>query len=348
MNFQENISLKKYNTFGIDVNAKRFISIDSVYELQQLLEKEKDLFLLSGGSNMLLTKDIEKLVVHLNIKGISIDREDENSVYLTVNAGENWHEFVLWTLEQNYGGVENLSLIPGNIGTAPIQNIGAYGLEVSHFIQSVDVLDLASGEQFVLANEECLFGYRESIFKQPQASHWMITSVTFSVPKAYQAVTTYGELKALDNPTPETVFTKVVEIRQSKLPNPTEIGNAGSFFKNPIVSKHKLKALIEHYGKVPNYPVSENEVKLAAGWLIDKAGLKGYKTNGVGVHEKQALVLVNYGTTQGKVIVDLARHVKAQVYKMFGVDLVPEVRLISAIGEFHLSDILTDGEAAHG
>jgi len=282
LNIEENISLKNYNTFGIDVTAKRFICIDSVYQLQELLKVEKDIFLISGGSNMLLTKDIEKLVVHIDIKGVSIDQENENEVFLTVNAGENWHEFVLWCVDNNYGGLENLSLIPGNVGTCPIQNIGAYGVEVKDTITKVEALHIETGKLVQFSNEECKFGYRNSIFKNEVKGKYIITSVSFKLTKqnhnfntSYGAIETELTSKNIAKPNLKNISDAIIAIRKSKLPDPKEIGNSGSFFKNPVITKAHFLTLQKTYPEIPSYIVSENQVKVPAGWLIEKAGFKG-------------------------------------------------------------------------
>lgn len=335
MNIQENISLKEYNTFGIDVNAKRFVSIDSLYNLQQLLKEEQDIFLISGGSNMLLTTDIEKLVVHINLKGISIDRENHNDIYLTVNAGENWHEFVLWCISQGYGGIENLSLIPGNVGTCPIQNIGAYGVEVKDVITQVEALEIKTGKLVVFSAEECQFGYRNSIFKNEAKGKYIITSVSFQLTKvehnlntSYGAIETELSLKGIDNHTIKDVSDAVIAIRQSKLPDPKEIGNSGSFFKNPVISKEHFEKLQVKHPNIPSYPISTSEVKVPAGWLIEQSGFKGKRFGNYGVHEKQALVLVNYGNASGKDIHQLAKNIQKTIKKSFDIDLEIEVNII--------------------
>ncbi|TCI95119.1 UDP-N-acetylmuramate dehydrogenase [Tenacibaculum sp. M341] len=335
MNIQENISLKKMNTFGIDVNAKRFVNITSVYELQQLVKKEKDLFLLSGGSNMLLTKDIEELVVHLNITGISIDNENDSNVNLTVNAGENWHNFVLWCVSNNYGGIENLSLIPGNVGTCPIQNIGAYGVEVKDVITKVEAIEIATGKLVSFSNNDCEFGYRNSIFKNTHKGKYIITSVSFCLQKQpHQLNTSYGAIeKQLDSnsikkPTIKDVSEAVINIRNSKLPNPKDIGNSGSFFKNPVISTTHFKSLLEKYPEIPNYPISEHEVKVPAGWLIEQSGFKGKRFGDAGVHDKQALVLVNHGNASGKEIYELAKTIQQTIQENFSINLEIEVNVI--------------------
>ena len=332
MNILQNISLKNYNTFGISVNAKRFISIDSVYQLQQLLKIEKELFLISGGSNMLLTKDIYKLVVHIDFKGISIDKEDDNNVYITVNAGENWHEFVLWCVSQNYGGIENLSLIPGNVGAAPMQNIGAYGVELKNVFYSLEAVEMATGDVQTFTASECEFGYRESVFKRKLKGQFIISSVTLNLSKTADLNTSYGaieqELERLNisSPTIQDVSKAVINIRQSKLPNPKELGNSGSFFKNPVVPTSKYEELKANHPNIPGYPAGE-KTKLAAGWLIEQCGWKGKVVGNTGSHKMQALVLVNYGGATGVEIYQLSEQIMQSVYNTFGVQLEQEVNV---------------------
>jgi len=335
LNIEENISLKNYNTFGIDVTAKRFICIDSVYQLQELLKVEKDIFLISGGSNMLLTKDIEKLVVHIDIKGVSIDQENENEVFLTVNAGENWHEFVLWCVDNNYGGLENLSLIPGNVGTCPIQNIGAYGVEVKDTITKVEALHIETGKLVQFSNEECKFGYRNSIFKNEVKGKYIITSVSFKLTKqnhnfntSYGAIETELTSKNIAKPNLKNISDAIIAIRKSKLPDPKEIGNSGSFFKNPVITKAHFLTLQKTYPEIPSYIVSENQVKVPAGWLIEKAGFKGKRFGDFGVHKKQALVLVNYNNATGKEIYNLAETIQKEIKSKFDINLEIEVNVI--------------------
>ena len=335
MNIQENISLKEYNTFGIDVNAKRFVSITSVYQLQQLIKEEKDIFLISGGSNMLLTKDIETLVVHINFKGISIDQQNHNDVYITVNAGENWHEFVLWCVSLNYGGLENLSLIPGNVGTCPIQNIGAYGVEVKDTITKVEAIEIKTGKLVSFSAEECQFGYRNSIFKNKAKGKYILTSVSFKLTKNnHKLNTSYGAIeselssKGITNPTIKDISDAVITIRQSKLPDPKEIGNSGSFFKNPVISKEHFEKLQKNYPNIPSYVISDTEIKVPAGWLIEQSGFKGKRFGNYGVHEKQALVLVNYGDASGKEIYELAQKIQRTIKDTFDINLEIEVNII--------------------
>jgi UDP-N-acetylmuramate dehydrogenase len=331
----ENISLKEHNTFGVTSYAKRFVSIDSFYELQQLLKIEQNIFLISGGSNMLLTKDIEKLVALINIKGISIDRENENSVHLTVNAGENWHEFVMWSISQDFGGLENLSLIPGNVGTSPIQNIGAYGVEVKDTITKVEALEIETGNRITFSNAECNFGYRNSIFKNKAKGKYVLTSVSFELTKTqHQLNTSYGAIESalkeqnINTPTIKNISDAVIAIRKSKLPDPKEIGNSGSFFKNPVISKEQFLELQKIYPTIPSYKISDTETKVPAGWLVEQCGFKGKRYGDAGVHEKQALVLVNYGNATGKEIFELAKNIQQTVSEKFKIQLEIEVNII--------------------
>ncbi|CAM1354064.1 UDP-N-acetylmuramate dehydrogenase [Tenacibaculum halocynthiae] len=335
MNIQENISLKKYNTFGINVNAKRFVSVNSLYELKNILKEEQNVFIISGGSNMLLTKDIEELVIHLNLKGISIDRENDNSVYLTVNTGENWHDFVLWCISLNYGGLENLSLIPGNVGTCPIQNIGAYGVEVKDTITKVEALEIETGKLVIFSNEECEFGYRNSIFKNQAKGKYIITSVSFELTKKNHALnTSYGAIeqelasKNITKPNIKNISDAIISIRQSKLPDPKKIGNSGSFFKNPVISLCHFEKLKSKFPEIPHYIISESSIKIPAGWLIEQSGFKGKRLGDYGVHEKQALVLVNYGNATGKNIYQLAQSIQNTIKSKFSINLEIEVNII--------------------
>ncbi|MDG2194615.1 MAG: UDP-N-acetylmuramate dehydrogenase [Polaribacter sp.] len=336
MKIEQNISLKKYNTFGVQVYAKRFVTIHSFYDLQELIKTEKELFLLSGGSNMLLIKDIEKLVAFIDIKGISIDKEDQNSVHVTVNSGENWHEFVLWCISQNYGGLENLSLIPGNVGTCPIQNIGAYGVEVKETITRVECLEISSGKRVHFSNNECDFGYRNSIFKNEAKGKNIITSVSFQLTKSthklntsYGAIETALQEKNITNPTIKDISDAVIAIRKSKLPDPKEIGNCGSFFKNPVIATTQFYTLQKKHPTVPFYKVeTQNLYKIPAGWLIEQSGFKGMRFGDAGVHTKQALVLVNHGNATGLEIYQLAQKIQQTVLDKFEIFLEIEVNVI--------------------
>jgi len=334
---QHNISLKSYNTFGINVKAKHFISVTSINELLEVLKLERypDIFILGAGSNMLLTQDINALVVHVNLKGIAIISDDDDHVIINAKAGENWHDFVCWCLEHDYGGLENLSLIPGNVGTAPIQNIGAYGVELKDHFVSCEALNVSSREIKTFTKSECRFDYRNSIFKQELKGTYIICSVTFKLTKREHLLhTSYGTIKSelnhlnITNPTIQDISKAVVTIRQSKLPNPKEIGNSGSFFKNPVISKSVFQKLTEKFEDIPSYVVSDNEIKVPAGWLIEKAGFKGKRFDNYGVHKKQALVLVNYGGANGDDILKLSKLIQNTILRIFGIKIEAEVNII--------------------
>ncbi|MFA7444916.1 MAG: UDP-N-acetylmuramate dehydrogenase [Flavobacteriaceae bacterium] len=329
-------SLKAYNTFGIDVKAKEFISVSSLSELQSVLEKYKheEIFVLGGGSNMLLTQDIEKPVVHINLKGIQIAKQDENYVWVEAQAGENWHQFVLWALENDFGGIENLSLIPGNIGSAPIQNIGAYGVELKDVFDNCKAIHIKTQEIKTFTKEDCLFGYRESIFKSTEKGKYIILSVTLKLTKKNHKISTsYGvianELQkmGITAPTIQDVSKAVISIRQSKLPDPKEIGNSGSFFKNPVVPQKIYEKIQEQYPEMPFYKVSEDEIKIPAGWLIETSEFKGKRFGDAGVHQKQALVLVNYGNATGEEIYNLAKTIQNTIFDKFGIEIEMEVNV---------------------
>ena len=335
MRFLENFSLKKHNTFGVNAFANRFISVATIKQLQELLQNEKDIFLISGGSNMLLTKNIEKLVVHIAILGISIKSENENNVFVNVNAGENWHEFVQWCISKNYGGLENLSLIPGNVGTCPIQNIGAYGVEVKNTITKVTALEIASGKIVEFSNEQCKFGYRDSIFKNTEKGKFIIVAVGFKLTKtnhqinsSYGAIETELAIKNIKTPSIKDISNAVIAIRKSKLPDPKKIGNSGSFFKNPIISYPHFLQVKKRFTSLPSYVISTSEVKIPAGWLVEKVGFKGKRFGDAGVHDKQALVLVNYGNATGKEIYNLAKNIQKKVLEEFDISLEIEVNII--------------------
>lgn len=317
------------------MNAKRFVSITSIENLQKLVVNEKDLFLISGGSNMLLTSDIDKLVVHIDTKGIEILNETDSHIELKVQAGENWHKFVLWSISQNYGGLENLSLIPGNVGTCPIQNIGAYGVEVKDTITNVEALEIESNQIANFKNKDCAFGYRNSVFKNELKGKYILTAVSFKLSKnKHRLNTSYGainkelETQGITKPTIKDVSNAVIKIRQSKLPDPKEIGNSGSFFKNPVVSTEHFKTLQKQYPTIPSYPISDKEIKVPAGWLIEQAGFKGKRFGDAGVHTKQALVLVNYGNATGTAVFDIAKEIQKTIKTVFQISLEIEVNVI--------------------
>jgi UDP-N-acetylmuramate dehydrogenase len=337
MTIIHNISLKPFNTFGIDAKAKSFCNISSVEGLRDVLRDQHSnpLFILGGGSNMLLTQDINALVLHINLKGIEVVSETENTVIVKVMAGENWHEFVLWCLQYNFGGIENLSLIPGNIGTAPIQNIGAYGVELKDVFLSCEAIHVKDQSLRRFSKTDCNFGYRESVFKQDLKGEYIITSVNLELTKVnhklridYGAIKTELEASNIDKPKIQDVSNAVIAIRQSKLPDPKEIGNSGSFFKNPIISTAQFNKLEENFPAAPSYKISDKEVKVPAGWLIEKAGFKGKRFNDYGVHNKQALVLVNYGNASGKDIFELAKLIQKTVKRIFNIAIETEVNII--------------------
>lgn len=336
MKISHNISLKKYNTFGIDVSAKDFVTATSINELQKILQlKPKKLFVLGGGSNMLLTKNIsDSLVIHINIKGIKVIDENPRFAFIKVNAGENWHNFILWCIDNNYGGLENMSLIPGNVGTAPIQNIGAYGTELKDNFVECEALEIETGIIKTFSKIECEFDYRNSVFKNKLKGKYIITSVKFKLTKKNHILNTaYGviekelEDKNILSPTIKDISNAVIAIRKSKLPDPKKLGNSGSFFKNPIITQQEFEIFIAKYPEAPNYKVSQNEIKIPAGWLIEKAGFKGKQYGNAGVHEKQALVLVNHGNASGKEIWNLAIKIKSTVKEKFGIEINPEVNV---------------------
>jgi UDP-N-acetylmuramate dehydrogenase len=337
MQIHDNFSLKKYNTFGIEAKAKQFVSVHSTDELQSILENHASdkKFILGGGSNMLLTQDIDALVIHVDLKGKKIIKEDDDFVWVESQAGENWHEFVLWTINQNFGGLENMSLIPGNVGTTPVQNIGAYGTEIKDTFVSCEAMNILSQEMKSFTKEECNFGYRESVFKQEAKDKYVITSVVFKLTKRNHKInTSYGDItKELEKqnvttPTLKDVSNAVIAIRQSKLPDPKELGNSGSFFKNPIISKELFEKVHQKFPEVKFFEVSPTEVKVPAGWLIEHSGLKGYRKDDAGVHKNQALVLVNYGNATGQDILNLSKYVQKTVFDKYGIAIEAEVNVI--------------------
>lgn len=337
MEVLQDISLKSYNTFGIDAKAKFFIEINSEEDLKKALRLKEypKTFIISGGSNMLITSNINSLVLHINLKGISIVREDENSVTLKVKAGENWHQLVLWALERGYGGLENMSLIPGNTGTAPIQNIGAYGVELKDTFVSCEAMNIATQEIETFSKKDCAFGYRDSFFKKEGKGRYIITTVTLELSKKnHKLNSSYGAIESelqrmkISQPTIQDISNAVISIRQSKLPDPNELGNSGSFFKNPVVSKSEFDVFAKSHPEAPFYKVSEDAFKIPAGWLIENCGYKGKRFGDAGVHKNQALVLVNYGKATGMEILDLAYRIISEVKEKFAIEIAPEVNII--------------------
>ncbi|MFV1450665.1 UDP-N-acetylmuramate dehydrogenase [Maribacter sp. HS] len=333
----DHFSLKNYNTFGIDATARYFVEVTTIEELQDILENNAypRKILIGGGSNMLLTDYIDALFIHVNLKGKQIVSQDDNNVIVKVMAGENWHNMVMWAIDHDFGGLENMSLIPGNTGTAPIQNIGAYGVELKDCFVSCEAVRIEDQQLVTLSKEECQFGYRDSFFKNEGKDKYVITSVTFSFTKKNHNINSdYGAIEnqllkeSISNPTIKDISNAVIAIRQSKLPDPKELGNSGSFFKNPIVTKEIFTRFSTTYPEAPFYKVSEDYYKIPAGWLIEQCGFKGKRFGDAGVHKNQALVLVNYDSATGKDILDLAAKIIKEVKRKFEIEISPEVNLI--------------------
>lgn len=338
MNVQKKISLRQYNTFGIEAHAKLFVELSSMEELRIFLSdknfKNELKLVLGGGSNILFTKDFDGVVIKDNIKGIEIVREDEQFAYVKAGAGEIWHDLVLFCLKKNFGGIENLSLIPGCVGAAPMQNIGAYGSELKDTFHELEAIKIENGEQIIFKKEECKFGYRESIFKNEAKGKFIVVNITLQLSKNPVFNTGYGAIKdelnkmGVQELNIRKISEAVCNIRRSKLPDPSVIGNAGSFFKNPVVTKEKFERLKNNFPEIVGYPSKNNSVKLAAGWLIEQCGWKGKRIGDAGVHEKQALVIVNYGNARGNEILQLAIQIKKSVKEKYDVDLETEVNIV--------------------
>lgn len=323
-------SIRPYTSFNIEAKTKEFVVVESLSELKESLRNydTEKIRLLGGGSNMLWTTDFPGRTLHVNLKGITLVEENDNNALVEVKAGENWHDFVKWSLDQNLGGIENLALIPGNVGSAPIQNIGAYGVELKDVMTQCTILWRESLEEEILTTEKCQLSYRDSIFKNEYKNKTVITSVQFKLYKSpHQLKTSYGaieeELKGKEK-TIQEVAQAVIRIRTSKLPDPAKIGNCGSFFKNPILSQKQFELVLEKHPTIPHFPATTG-VKVPAAWLIDQLGFKGMRRGDAGVHPKQALVLVNYGSASGKEIWDLAIEIQKAVKNHFGIPLEAEV-----------------------
>ncbi|HET8866622.1 MAG TPA: UDP-N-acetylmuramate dehydrogenase, partial [Gracilimonas sp.] len=326
------------NTMGVSANARYFASVASADELRQLLlqpdYKVLPKLMLGGGSNILFVNDFEGLVIHLGIKGRELIEENEGEVLLKIGAGEDWHQTVMYAVEKGWGGIENLSLIPGSVGAAPIQNIGAYGVELEEVFESLEAIDLETGISKTFDKQACDFGYRDSVFKNELKGKYIITHVTLRLQKDPDVNTTYRALsesleeRGISDPSIKDISETVIKIRQSKLPDPAEIGNTGSFFKNPVISEEAFKELQEKYPEIPNYPAGE-EIKIPAAWFIDQCGWKGKQVGDAGVHEVHALVIVNYGNATGAEIIELARKIRGSVFDKFGVELIPEVNIVT-------------------
>ncbi|MBE9466072.1 UDP-N-acetylmuramate dehydrogenase [Dyadobacter subterraneus] len=335
---QENVSLRQFNTFGLESRAQFFEEAESTEALTDIIKnpalKEIPKFILGGGSNVLFTQNINALVIKIAIKGIELIKEDQDYVWLHVGAGEKWHDFVMYCVDHNYAGVENLSLIPGTIGAAPMQNIGAYGVEIKDVVETVEAISIETAEMRTFSKEECLFGYRESIFKHALKGKLIITGVVFRLNKKPVYHVEYGDIQKtlaemnVETPTIKAISEAVIRIRESKLPDPAKIGNAGSFFKNPEISTSQFDRLKSDFPNLPGYPTTPGFIKVPAGWLIEQAGWKGYREGEIGVHARQALVLVNYGGGSGAEIKALSEKIQKSVQDKFGVSLSAEVNFV--------------------
>lgn len=331
-----NFDLLPYNTLGVPVRAHYYVSVVDEDELREALaysrQEKLPILVLGGGSNIVLRDDFLGLVIHIRLSGKNLLQEDHAYIWLRVAAGENWHQLVEYCLDYHYWGLENLSLIPGSVGAAPIQNIGAYGVELKDVFEELTAMDIRSGIQVTFSKDACEFGYRDSIFKGRLRDHYVITAVTFKLRKQPQLELSYPALRdalsgnAADAITPRQVSQRVCEIRRSKLPDPVQIPNVGSFFKNPVISTEHYQSLKSSYPELIAYPVSEEQVKLAAGWLIDNAGWRGQQDGPVAVHAQQALVLTNPGHAKGSAVIALAEKIQTSVFEKYGVTLEPEPR----------------------
>jgi UDP-N-acetylmuramate dehydrogenase len=334
MNIQENISLKSYNTFGIEASARLFATFTTVDELQEGFRHSPSPLILGGGSNILFTKDFDGLVLKNELKGVEVVKEDDEHIYVKAAAGENWHRFVMFCVENNYAGLENLSLIPGNCGASPMQNIGAYGVEIKDVFHELEALHINEKTIHTFSAAGCEFGYRESVFKRKYRNRFVILNVTYRLNKQPVFKTSYGaieqELERMGVKTwsIQAISQAVINIRSSKLPDPGQIGNAGSFFKNPTLPKKELDRLQSIDPSVPFYNVGDAHVKIPAGWLIESLGWKGYRRGDAGCHARQALVLVNYGNAKGKDIYDLSEEILQSVREKFDIELEREVNII--------------------
>jgi UDP-N-acetylmuramate dehydrogenase len=326
-------SLAPHHSFGLPSFAHAFLTVNVPIDLQTLLGGlgNAAFYILGEGSNTVFLENYQGTVVKPTFMGIELEHSDTHYL-LKVGAGENWHQLVLWCMQQQIYGLENLALIPGTVGATPIQNIGAYGVEVEQFILQVEYYDVGDQSHKSLDSKGCEFAYRDSVFKKRLADQVVITGVTFAIPKKWQAVVQYGELKELSDPSAMDIFNKVVEVRQAKLPDPAKIGNAGSFFKNPVIDFKHYTLLQQTWPCMPNYPVNSNKVKVPAAWLVDQLGFKGKTIGGIGCHPKQALVLTNDGSGTGVQLLKLARAIRAAVLSEFSIVLENEVRLIGKSG----------------
>ena len=335
MEVLENVSLKSLNTFGLAANTRYFAVVEKEADLLDILDSPPTpMLVLGGGSNVLFSKDYQGLVLKNNLFGKEFIKQDSDYVWLRIGGGENWHDLVLWAIEQGWAGIENLSLIPGTVGAAPMQNIGAYGVELSSVFHSLEAIELATGKTKTFNQSDCRFGYRYSIFKGPLKGKYFISRVVLRLRKRPIFNTSYGAIAQtlkemeVEQVTIKSISDAVIKIRQSKLPDPREIGNAGSFFKNPTVKENIYHNLKTEYANIPGYPAEAGQVKIPAGWLIEQCQWKGFRRGDAGVHTKQALVLVNYGEAQGTELVALSGKIKSSVMEKFGIELTAEVNII--------------------
>ncbi|WP_461100772.1 UDP-N-acetylmuramate dehydrogenase [Spirosoma koreense] len=340
LDIQSYVSLKPYTTFGIEATARYWVTIGQEHDLRTLLQLTEFVdtpkLILGGGSNVLLRRDFNGLVIKMDIQGIDVVREDEAHIYLTAGAGVVWQALVQFCVKRGYGGLENLSLIPGTVGAAPMQNIGAYGVELEQVFESLTAVHMRTGEKRTFLHADCAFGYRESVFKRELKDQYIITSVTFQLDKQPTFHTRYGAIQETltamgiseSTLSIQAISEAVMHIRRSKLPDPAQIGNAGSFFKNPEIPEAQFNDLQRQHPTLPGYPLSEGMVKVPAGWLIEQAGWKGYRSGDAGVHAKQALVLVNYGKATGDEILQLAQQIQLSVADKFGISISPEVNVV--------------------
>ena len=338
LTIQSNVSLKPYNTFGIDATARYLVEVENEEDIQTLLQlpnaHTSPMLILGGGSNLLLTQDFNGLAVKINLKGIQVVKEDQEHVWVRAGAGESWHGFVMHCVEKGWAGIENLSLIPGTVGAAPMQNIGAYGVEIKDTFDRLEAVQLSTGEKHIFTNADCRFGYRDSVFKNEVKGQYIISSVQFKLAKQPTFQVSYGDIQTtltqmgVKELSIRAVSEAVIKIRRSKLPDPAEIGNAGSFFKNPEIPASQYEALKIQYPAIPGYVINDSTVKVPAGWLIEQNGWKGKRFGSIGVHTRQALVLVNYGGGKGADIQQLAYKIQNSVKEQFGIRLHTEVNFI--------------------
>jgi UDP-N-acetylmuramate dehydrogenase len=333
-NPNENLSLKKFNTFGIDVTAKEIIYLKELNQLDKI-SNLKDCFIIGGGSNILLTKNIDKQVIINQTKGICTINEDEFHIELAIASGENWHELVMYCIQKGYGGIENMSLIPGSVGAAPMQNIGAYGREIKDVLTYVNAVNIDTKKMEKFTNQACEFGYRESIFKKSAKDKYFIADIGIRLTKKNHLInTSYGDIETwlnsnkIEKPSIQDVSNAVIAIRKRKLPDPAQLGNSGSFFKNPVIPASHYKNLSQKFPEIKSYPINDEEVKVPAGWLIESLGWKGKRIGNTGAHNKQALVLVNYGNAMGNEVQQLSEDIKKSVWETYQIKLETEVNII--------------------